>query len=95
MKKSVVILLMVLAGSACKNTWNEEYKQAFYQSCTEEQLKTGRTPEQAKTFCDCVFTKMEKKYPDAEEALEHIVDLSKDTDLIKCNDTGTAPTTGK
>jgi hypothetical protein len=84
MKKIVLFVLVVLLASACKNTWSQEDKDAFYQACTEEATKTGDTPDKAKAYCDCVFGKMEAKYPHEEDALEHIDKLANDTDLIKC-----------
>lgn len=77
---------MVMLSVSCKNTWNEEDKSAFYEACTGEAIRWAGTQEVAKTYCDCVFGKMEKKYPNEEDALEHIDVLAKDTDLIKCKE---------
>jgi hypothetical protein len=86
MKKLLFFLPIVVLLSACKNTWSKEDKDMFYQACMEEDMKTGHTKERAKTFCDCVFGKMQQKYPNEEDALEHIDMLAKDTDLIKCKE---------
>jgi hypothetical protein len=85
MKRVLLFLVVAVVAVSCKNTWNQEDKDAFYQACTEEHMRTGVTKEQAKTFCDCVFGQMEKKYPNEEDALEHIDVLAKDTDLVRCN----------
>jgi hypothetical protein len=86
MKKICFYILAIILCNSCKNTWSQEDKDAFYQACTEEAQKTGDTPEKAKAYCDCVFGKMEKKYPNEEDALEHIDILAKDTELIKCKE---------
>ena len=86
MKKVLVVLLVSIFFISCKNTWNEEDKDAFYQACTEEAIKWAGTQEIAKTYCDCVFTKMNQRYPTEAEVLEHLAELAKDTGLINCKD---------
>jgi hypothetical protein len=86
MKKICLLVLVVCFANSCKSTWSQEDKDAFYEACTEEAIKTGDTPEKAKAYCDCVFGKMEAKYPNEEDALGHIDVLAKDTDLIKCKE---------
>ena len=86
MKKIVLVVLVVLLVNGCKDTWSQEDKDAFYQACTEEAVKAGDTPEKAKAYCDCVFSKMVAKYPNEGDALEHITQLGQDTDLIKCKE---------
>jgi len=86
MKKIPLFLLLIILSASCKNTWNQEDKDAFYQACTEEARTWAGSQEKAKAYCDCVFAKMEKKYPNEEDALEHIDILAKDTDLIKCKE---------
>ena len=86
MKKMSLLVLFIILSASCKNTWNQEDKDAFYQACTGEAATWAGSPEKAKAYCDCVFSKMEKKYPNEEDALEHIDILAKDTDLIKCKE---------
>jgi len=85
MKRIFALLAVIILSTSCKNTWSDEDKDAFYQSCTQEAI-TWATPAIAKTYCDCVFEKMTKKYPHEEDALEHIDSLGKDTDLLKCKE---------
>ena len=87
MKAISALFLLAILSTSCREKWNEEDKQAFYQACTEEAKKSWAPTDQiAKTYCDCVFDKMYKKYPHEEDALEHIDILAKDTDLIKCKE---------
>ena len=64
--------------------WSREDKATFYQACTEEAKPWTGSAEKAKTYCDCVFANMEKKYPNEEDALEHIDSLAKDSALLNC-----------
>jgi hypothetical protein len=86
MKRFFLLLPVVIFASSCKTTWSDEDKGAFYQACTEEAIKWAGTQNKAKSYCDCVFGKMARKFPNEEDALEHIDSLSKDTDLINCKD---------
>ena len=42
------------------------------------------TEEKARTYCNCVLDKMIEKYPDENDALDHIDDLTRDTALTNC-----------
>ena len=86
MKKIFPILFLAILSASCKNTWSDEDKDAFYQACTEEANTWAGSPAKAKTYCDCVFEKMTRKYPHEEDALEHIDSLGKDPELLKCKD---------
>jgi hypothetical protein len=78
---------VALLFPSCKEKWNESDKKAFYTACTETARKDWADSDTlAKTYCDCLFEKMAKKYPEEEEMLLHIDQLAKDTDLIKCRD---------
>jgi hypothetical protein len=79
-------LLALIAFSASCKTWSDEDKDAFNQSCTQEAITWAGTPAIAKSYCDCIFEKMTKKYPDENDALEHMDSLGKDPDLIKCKE---------
>jgi len=80
----VSILLLAMVTSSCRITWTDEDKDAFYQACTTEAMNWAGTQARAKTYCDCVFAKMVKKYPHEDDALEHIDSLGHDPDLLKC-----------
>ena len=84
MKKYVTALVLMLSFASCKDTWNEEDKQSFYQACMDDAKTWAGSDARAKTYCDCVFGKMEKKYPNENDALEHIDKLAKDSSLIGC-----------
>ena len=85
MKTTFILLLLIVGISSCKEKWNEEDKRAFYSACTETAHNDwAPTDSIAKIYCDCIFDKMAKKYPEEEDMLEHIDKLAKDTDLIKC-----------
>lgn len=85
MKRLLPVLLIMLVCS-CRETWTRADKGAFYEACTDEANKWAGSPEQAKTYCDCVFEKMSRKYPHEDDALAHIDSLAKDPDLISCKD---------
>ncbi len=86
MKKLLPLLLLIIISASCKDTWNGEDKDLFYQACTSEAIKWAGSKEKAKTYCDCVLQKMMARYPNEEDALENIGTLSKDTGLINCKE---------
>jgi hypothetical protein len=92
MKKLLPFMLLLLLG-ACKNTWNEDDKAAWREACTENAMKWAGSDEKAKTYCDCVLQKMMLKYPNENDALEHMGELATDTSIQNCkpkdNGTGT------
>ncbi len=83
MRKALLLVLLPLLG-ACKNTWNEDDKQAWQQACTENAIKWAGSEAKAKTYCDCVLGKMMQKYPNENDALEHMNDLATDTSIQSC-----------
>ncbi len=85
MKKSLFFLLFISAAS-CKNVWNEDDKEAFYYACTEQAITWAGTQDIAKTYCDCLFTRMNQKYSSESEVLEHMADLATDTGMINCKE---------
>ncbi len=83
---AILPLLLLIAVTSCKNTWSKEDKTTFYETCTEEAKSWTGSHEKATTYCDCVFTHMEKRYPNEEDALEHMDSLAKDTSLLNCKE---------
>lgn len=79
-------MLVSIFFLSCKNSWNEEDKEAFYYACTEQAITWAGTQEIAKTYCDCLFTKMNQRYASESEILEHMAELAKDTGLINCKE---------
>ncbi len=79
----IIPLVLLLGICSCK-TWNEDDKDAWKQACTENASKWAASDADAKTYCDCVLDKMIKKYPNENDALEHIGELATDTSLTNC-----------
>ena len=84
MKRILFFLLLIITAASCKNTWSQEDKKAFYEACTEDAANGGSTPEKIKPYCDCVLGKIMEKYPNGNDALEHMDSLAKDHGLISC-----------
>ncbi|MCW3122716.1 MAG: hypothetical protein JWQ38_2208 [Flavipsychrobacter sp.] len=89
MKKGILFLLLVLCFTSCKHTWDSEDIAAFKEACMDDAKKWASSPEVAKTYCDCVFEQVEKKYPRESDALEHINEISKDSSLYRCREEAT------
>jgi hypothetical protein len=86
MKKLRPLLLLVVLLPSCLGTWTDESKNKFYRGCTTDALAWAGTPEKAQEYCDCVFTKMTRKYPVAEEAMAHMDSIAKDPDIAACKE---------
>lgn len=84
MKKIALIALVLFGLSACKNTWDNDDKRLFYQSCMDEANSWAGSQEKAKTYCDCVIEKVMVKFPSETDALEHIDSVIKDPDISNC-----------
>jgi hypothetical protein len=84
MKKLASLLLLLVAFASCKNTWSEDDKKAFYESCMDDARSNGAPQDKIKPYCDCVFGKITAKYPNENDALEHMDSLAKDPDLMSC-----------
>lgn len=84
--KRMFLFLLLTSVFSCKNVWNEEDKEAFYYACTEQAITWAGTQEMAKTYCDCLFTRMNQKYSSESEILEHLADLATDTGMINCKE---------
>jgi len=82
MKKIAALFILILSMASCKNTWDEDDKNMFYQSCMDE--ANNWAGDKAKPYCDCVTEKMMKKYPNESDALEHIDSVMNDPDLKSC-----------
>ncbi len=84
MRKTALLLAIVCATTSCQNTWNDDDKQAFYSVCMEDAKGWAGSGDRAKVYCDCVFAEMVKKYPNENDALEHIHELIKDSSMRNC-----------
>lgn len=87
MKRIVICSVALLSFSACKNTWSQEDKEAFYQSCMDDANTWAGSKENAKTYCDCVMDKLMKKFPHESDALDHIDSVINDPDIQSCKAT--------
>ncbi len=93
----VLLVGAVLNANTTETTLTDQAKyntnrNAFLSGCEKPYATAGYSSEQAKRECECVLTKLEKKYPDFVNNATLIQDklkngLSKeDTDLvISCN----------
>lgn len=78
---SVFLTLFCLS---CKNTWDSDAKDLFYQGCMESAKETGMDSIAAASMCNCRLEKTMKKYPNFNDAMEHTEDLMKDKELKEC-----------
>ena len=84
MKQLFLFLLVILLFSSCRNTWNEDDKEAFFQACMDDANTWIKDPTKAKTYCECVTIKVTEKYPNVNDAIEQIDFISKDPDIQNC-----------
>lgn len=85
MKKYLLPILICCTIAAC-NTWPQEDQDMETHSCLEDANKWAGSPEKAKIYCDCVLQKLMKEYPNANDMMEHIDSVIKDTSLMNCKD---------
>ncbi len=84
MKKFLFLIPVLFLFNSCKNTWDQDDKDLFYQSCMEDATTWAGSKEKAKTYCDCIMEKMMKKFPNENDALEHMDSVINDPDLQSC-----------
>lgn len=83
MSKTLLLLLVVATISSC-NTWSEETRQTWQQACADNAINWAASKDEAQTYCNCVMEKMMTKYPDVNDALDHVSDLATDTAFYAC-----------
>lgn len=86
MKKYMLPLLLLSCTYISCNTWPQEDKDAYTQSCLQDANTWAGSPDKAKTYCDCMLQQLMKKYPNANDMMEHIDSVMKDTSLMNCKD---------
>ena len=86
MKKGILFLLLAFCFASCRSGWDQEDAAAFKEACMDDAKSWAKSPETEKTYCDCVFEKVQKKYPKVNDALEHINEIQKDSSLYRCRD---------
>ena len=85
MKRYVpALLLLIVMTTACKNTWDQEDKDLFYQACMEDANTWAGSQEKAKTYCNCVLDKVMQKFPNEGDALDHMDSVINDPDIRSC-----------
>ena len=85
MKHSFFFLfLFALLFLSCKNTWDSDARDLFYQGCMESAKESGMDSLKAQSMCNCRLEKTMKKYPNFNDAMDHTKDLMKDKDLKEC-----------
>lgn len=78
-----VFLIGFIFLASCK-TWSSEDKDVFHESCMDEARKWTGNEASAKTYCDCVLEHIMKKYPDENDALEHLDSIINDPAINVC-----------
>ena len=81
----MLALLLSAMVSSC-NSWDESDQQAWKQACMENAGKWTADQTNAQTYCDCVLEKMIRKYPNVNDALDHVADLAVDTEFYSCKE---------
>ncbi len=71
MKQAAFLSLVVLAFSACKEGWSDEYKAQYHTQCLQEAGGMYATAEQAKAYCDCNLKAVMKHYPHPSDIIEN------------------------
>ncbi len=82
--KQLLTLILALSLFSCKDTWDGDDKNNWKQACMENARRWAGSEEKAKTYCDCVLDRMIEKYPNENDALEHINDFATDSSILKC-----------
>jgi hypothetical protein len=86
MKKYFLFVAITVVFASCKDTWDDEDKKMFYQSCMDAAKSEGHNEIQAKPYCDCLMEQMIKKYPNESDALEHMDSIKTDPALQQCKE---------
>lgn len=86
MKRYMLAALLFLPLLSCKNTWDDDDKNMFYQSCIDAAKGDGNSEAKAKPYCDCLMEKMMEKYPNESDALDHMDSVITDPAMQQCKD---------
>jgi hypothetical protein len=84
MKPCIFLIIILFIFSSCKNTWDSEAKDMFHQSCMEDAVTWAPSKDKAKVYCDCVLEKVMAKYPEMNDALEHMDSVIADPNIRSC-----------
>lgn len=69
----IILLVALLSISSCKNTWSQEDKDNYMNTCLEG-VNGQPSPEKAKAYCSCMLDKLVKRYPNVNDMMEHMQD---------------------
>ena len=88
MSRSLCLLvpIILLAFSSCKNTWSQEDKDNYRHTCMESLNAPDNTGGKPKEYCDCMLEKLTAKYPNVNDMMEHMQDVINDPELQKCKE---------
>lgn len=84
MARIIIFVFIAFSFAACKGSWDNEDKEAFYGDCLEQANTWAGSDAKAKAYCDCVMEKTMKKFPSETDALEHIDSVINDPDIYSC-----------
>lgn len=79
-----ILPILFLLGLCSCNTWSDEGKDSWKQACNENAVQWAASKEDAQTYCNCALDKMMQKYPNINDALEHVNELATDTSFVAC-----------
>jgi hypothetical protein len=77
---AIVLLASIVTGCKPKNTWTKETRDAFTSNCVDN-ATANLGADKAKSYCDCMEGKVEKKYPKAEDVGK--IDMNAMTEMAK------------
>ena len=88
MKNKTIKALILAVGSlmlaSCEGAWIQEDRDAFYEACMDDANTWTGDPAKSKQYCECVMIKVMERYPNVNDALDHIEELSRDPAIQQC-----------
>ncbi len=84
MKKYLPLLLLIVVVASCRSTWNEADDNTFNKACLDDANTWAGSHEKAGIYCNCVIAKVKQRYPDENDAMNHIKELTTDSTSLSC-----------
>ena len=84
MKRITAFFALCIVLISCKNTWDSEARDLFYQGCMETAKENHMEVAAAKSMCKCRLEKVMEKYPNFNEALKHTQEIMNDPEVKAC-----------
>ena len=75
---------LALLLASCSNTWTEDDKSSFRKTCLVDAQTWAGPPSKAASYCDCVLGRVMARYPNVNDALEHLDSLINDPYIRAC-----------